>query len=82
MNAESNGVTRPTRKEIAARAYKIWEKEGRPPGQELEYWLRAERELTAANSGSQEQVAPSRQAQTSRRRKPVTVDERAFRIFH
>jgi hypothetical protein len=78
MNAKSTGATRPTRKEIAARAYKLWEKEGRPPGQEIEYWLRAARELTAANSASQE---PPRQVQPSPRRKPATADERAFRIF-
>ena len=82
MNAQSNGVRKPTREEIGARAYEIWEKDGRPPGQELEYWLRAERELTGANSGSQEQIAPSRQAQPSHRRKPAPVDEHAFRIFH
>jgi len=54
MNADSGGSSTPTRQEIAARAYKIWEKDGRPPGKELEYWLRAARELTAANNQSQE----------------------------
>ncbi|MBU6444048.1 MAG: DUF2934 domain-containing protein [Alphaproteobacteria bacterium] len=32
---------------IAARAYAIWESEGRPHGCDTEHWLRAERELAA-----------------------------------
>ena len=30
---------------IAEHAYAIWEQAGRPPGQALENWLRAEREI-------------------------------------
>lgn len=37
-----------TRADIAARAYQIWESEGRPNGQEVCHWLRAETELSAA----------------------------------
>lgn len=37
-----------TRADIAARAYQIWETEGRPNGQEVRHWLRAETELSAA----------------------------------
>ena len=33
--------------EIAKRAYTMWELEGRPPGGDLEHWLRAEGELEA-----------------------------------
>ena len=33
--------------EIAARAYRIWEGEGRPSGRDLDHWLRAEAELHA-----------------------------------
>jgi hypothetical protein len=40
-------VGRPTDEQIAARAYEIYEREGRQPGRELENWLRAEAELTA-----------------------------------
>jgi len=36
----------PTQEEIAARAYEIYEREGRQPGHDLENWLRAEAELT------------------------------------
>lgn len=30
---------------IAARAYSLWEKDGRPHGRDMDYWLRAETEL-------------------------------------
>lgn len=38
----------------AERAYLIWEQMGRPEGQALEHWLKAEAELAAAPA-----VAPS-----------------------
>ena len=31
---------------IRERAYSLWEREGRPHGRQLEYWLRAESEIT------------------------------------
>ena len=34
-----------SREDIAERAHKIWEQEGRPLGHDLEHWLRAEQEL-------------------------------------
>lgn len=34
-----------TTETIAARAYSLWEKDGRPPGRDLEYWLQAESQL-------------------------------------
>ena len=30
------------------RAYYIWEREGRPDGEQLDHWLRAEREMASA----------------------------------
>jgi len=36
----------------AERAYLIWEQMGRPEGQALEHWLRAEVELTAEPAAS------------------------------
>lgn len=33
--------------EIAKRAYRIWEGEGRPSGRDLDHWLRAEAEVEA-----------------------------------
>ena len=35
----------PTHDEIALSAFLTWEKEGRQPGRELTYWLRAEAEI-------------------------------------
>lgn len=32
---------------IAERAYQLWENEGRPEGRDVEFWTRAEQELTA-----------------------------------
>ena len=81
MNGKSNGFTRPIREKIAARAHRIWEQEGLPPGREVEHWQRAERELAAANCRSQERGAPPEPAQPSRGRKSSTVDERALQIF-
>ena len=38
--------------EIAKRSYMIWEKKGRPHGQDLDHWLQAERELVEENGGA------------------------------
>ena len=38
-------MTKPTDKEIAARAYKLWEENGRPEGKEEEFWHAAEQLL-------------------------------------
>lgn len=34
-----------TQQDIGARAYELWEKEGRPNGRDLAHWLEAERML-------------------------------------
>jgi hypothetical protein len=41
-NKTSAGLTP---EQIAARAYQLWEKRGKPQGTELDDWLQAEREL-------------------------------------
>jgi DUF2934 family protein len=38
-------ASRRSRQEIRARAHELWEQDGRPSGRDLEFWLRAEREL-------------------------------------
>jgi hypothetical protein len=38
-------MSTPTEKEIAARAYKLWEAAGMPPGRDEEFWQAAEQEL-------------------------------------
>ena len=46
MQTPSNRVRpRISSTEIAARAYTIWEREGRPGGRALQHWLKAEAEL-------------------------------------
>jgi hypothetical protein len=35
----------PTREQIAAAGYSIWEEEGRPEGRDVEHWLKAERKV-------------------------------------
>jgi hypothetical protein len=44
---EPAGATRPTHEQIAARAYEIWEAQGRPEGADRENWFEAERQLRA-----------------------------------
>ena len=34
-----------SKERIRARAHELWEREGRPVGRDLEFWLQAEREL-------------------------------------
>lgn len=36
----------PHENDIRDRAYALWEQDGSPEGRDLEYWQRAERELT------------------------------------
>ncbi len=38
---------------IRARAYEIWNQDGRQDGRDHEYWLQAERELSAAQGADQ-----------------------------
>lgn len=39
----------PLHEEIAARAYEIWEKRGRPEGEAIAHWLEAESQLLGSN---------------------------------
>ena len=38
-------IERRRKSETRARAYKLWEQAGKPPGRDEEFWLTAEREL-------------------------------------
>jgi hypothetical protein len=44
-NGDVGTELRPTSEEIAARAFSIYEREGRGDGRDTDHWLRAEREL-------------------------------------
>jgi Protein of unknown function (DUF2934) len=43
---------------VRARAYEIWEREGRPRGRDQDHWYQAERELAAEASDETEPPAP------------------------
>ena len=53
------GIHEPTNEEIAVRAYLIWEKNGKPHGQDRAYWLQAEAELRAGYTKLPEAVLPT-----------------------
>jgi hypothetical protein len=45
-------MAKPTDDEIAARAYQLWEHNGRPDGSEDEFWKLTERELQNEDKSS------------------------------
>jgi hypothetical protein len=47
-----NVVAEPSKKEIDARAYQLWEQAGRPEGREAKFWHLAEQELRNEDNGS------------------------------
>jgi hypothetical protein len=49
----------PSKKEIEARAYQLWEKAGRPEGREDEFWHLAQQELR-----NEDKSSPSRTPDT------------------
>jgi len=49
MRNKLKNVVVPTHEEIQRRAYELWERAGREPGVDLEYWLRAEAELLSVS---------------------------------
>ena len=53
----SSSVQEPTHDEIALSAFLTWEKEGRQPGRELTYWLRAEAEIRSFRQKKAETAA-------------------------
>lgn len=66
---------------IRARAFQIWEEEGRPDGRALEHWERACRELAArAESTVAPPAEPSRRAQAVAARTQAKVKSAARRI--
>ena len=52
---------------VRERAHALWEADGRPGGRELEYWLRAERELLAELIAGEEDPSTGGQEDRSRR---------------
>lgn len=45
-------MAKPSDKEISARAYQLWEENGRPEGKDDEFWRLAEQELLNKDKSS------------------------------
>lgn len=58
--AKNATVPRPTHEEIAERARAIYEQSGRAPGRDVQNWLEAEAQLTAAHNNQTQSVPPMR----------------------
>ncbi|MGE5271694.1 MAG: DUF2934 domain-containing protein [Thiohalocapsa sp.] len=41
---------------IRERAYEIWEREGRPEGKSVEHWMQAEAEVSAEETGLEQEI--------------------------
>ncbi len=63
---------KPTQDEIAKRAYLLWEKGGRQPGHDQEYWFQAEAELMAASQPGAKALTAHDPKATAAKPGPVT----------
>lgn len=78
----------PTHDEIALSAFLMWEKEGRQPGLEMTYWLRAEAEIRSlrqkkaetATAQSAKQWTSQSSADSSKTVKPKTAPNGAAKV--
>jgi Protein of unknown function (DUF2934) len=44
--------------QIRRRAHELWEQEGKPAGREMDFWLRAEREIAGEEGEAPKQLFP------------------------
>jgi len=51
MNTETKIADKPNHEEIAELAYQFWVKAGRQEGNDLEYWLKAEKQFQSTSQG-------------------------------
>ncbi len=56
--------TKPQREQVAALAYNLWEKGGRQPGHDQEYWFEAEKQLNASSPAAPPETAAKSSGQT------------------
>jgi hypothetical protein len=78
MNTQMQNQAQVGHEAVAQRAKQIWEIEGRQAGRDLEYWLRAERELKARPQGP---AGVTRAPEASRESKaPTPGGARTMRI--
>ncbi len=62
-----------TSEQIARAAYLLWEREGRPHGQDLNHWLQAERQLSPGpDSTASAQDGSARPTRGTRKRAAAT----------
>ena len=59
ISPRSNAMPEPTKQEIEARAYQLWERAGQPEDREAEFWHLAEQELR-----NQDKSSPTRTPDT------------------
>jgi hypothetical protein len=74
MNTQMQHQAQVGHEAVAQRAKQIWEIEGRQAGRDLEYWLRAERELKARPQAAP--AAATRLPEASRQSKGPTPGAR------
>jgi hypothetical protein len=56
---------------IRQRAYEIWEREGRPDGEDMRHWLQAFQEIAASADADSQPAGKSRAKKTTSADKPV-----------
>jgi Protein of unknown function (DUF2934) len=61
------------RKQVEERAYTLWESQGRPGGRDVEDWLQAETEITAARGTGSSANAPSSNASPAARKAEAEI---------
>lgn len=77
MNAEDSPQRQLNPEDVAACAYLIWEKEGRPHGRDAEHWFQAEAMLRAMRASDAE--AAKEAAKTATTGKTATRKRKAAR---
>jgi hypothetical protein len=58
-------------REVARRAYEIWEEDGRPEGRDHDHWVRAEQDVLATPAEQDAVATPADSAKPASRRKPA-----------
>lgn len=72
MNKTETKQRKPTREEIAACAYDIWQKGGSKPGTDLENWLQAEKQLNHRANAAASQTGLAKTTQKAAADQSIT----------
>jgi hypothetical protein len=65
MSKQSKSNQSPTHEEIAARAHRLYETEGRPEGKAMQHWLQAESQLSAERKNQSAQAQKTAEAKSA-----------------